>query len=437
MNDDFSENQAPGAAGREAGPDFVRDFDRVARRVRALGGTCSFGFWFITDLHVPSNFRGSGGLLARFVRETGLRAVVCGGDVPEAFGDGASLEASVAAYREDWVLPVERAGGLFFPLHGNHDFTIRAAADSDAGVSWPQERTRETLFSAAAVRDIGAAGSTVPGERGPAPSCAYFADFPDARVRLVAIDTHDAFDSSRSYWCVADGVSAAQADWIARRAIGTLPDGWSVVAASHAPLAGVAAEDRERAIFAPVCGIFAPLAREGRVLAAVSGHHHAERQSRTGGAWHVTEPCDAAYLDYIHGSQPWVPDLPPKERGTWAGQTFDAVQFDLGRGIAFFTRVGGGTDRAIHLRPVRVAAGGAIRLAPEFLDGPVSWACHDGAASAKRPNPARKYDYFYDYRFDVAEIGPDGVLRAKAPGDAVAIAAARDGARELFAVEVA
>ncbi|MBR1608600.1 MAG: hypothetical protein IJ678_03175, partial [Kiritimatiellae bacterium] len=93
--------------------------------------------------------------------------------------------------------------------------------------------------------------------------------------------------------------------------------------------------------------------------------------------------------------------------------------------------------RALHLRPVRIAAGGAVRLAPELLDGPVSWACHDGAASTKRPNPARKYDYFYDYRFDVAEIGPDGVLRAKAPGDAVAIATARDGSRELFAVEVA
>ena len=69
--------------------DIANGLSRVAGRVRALAETCQFGFWFITDLHVPSNLGRSGGMLARLIGETGMRHVVSGGDIPEAFGDRA------------------------------------------------------------------------------------------------------------------------------------------------------------------------------------------------------------------------------------------------------------------------------------------------------------------------------------------------------------
>ena len=406
---------------------FDLPLSRVAGRVRALSETCPFGFWFITDLHVPSNPCQSGERLARLVGETGLGTVVSGGDIPEAFGADSDIDESFARYRRHWVEPVERAGGSLFAIHGNHDMTIRSAPDAATGATWPPEKTRAALADTRAAR----ARSV----RDPS-SCAFYVDFPEAQVRLVALDTHDSVDPSRPFWGVASGVSSPQLDWLSGTALASLPAGWRVVAASHAPLAGVAADPDERLLYAAVLERFAPLAADGRFPLAISGHHHGERQSMTGGVWHVTEPCDAAYLDYIHSSLPWVPDLPVKEPGTWAGQTFDAVQFDFARGLAHFTRVGGGADRTLRLRPLRLCAGETARIGLETIPEPAAWGCYDSGYADKRPNPERKYDYFFDYHFDVAEIGPGGTLRALRPGEATVVARAAGGAREYIPVEV-
>lgn len=425
--------------------DFAAETGRVAERVRTLAASCPAGFWFITDLHVPSNHGESGGLLGRLIAETGLKGVVCGGDIPEAFGDRAALDESVVRYRALWVDAVERAGGEFLPLHGNHDLTIRSAPDVDDGFSYPPEKTRSAILDTAAVR---ARAKIDPG------SCAYCADFPEARFRLVAADTHDGFDSTRSWWAVKDSVSESQLLWLAENAFATLPSGWTVAVASHSPLGGVGANDAERKAYAPLLALLEAFQARSRiciggrdfdfsksggtVALALSGHHHAELQSCVGGVWHVTEPCDAAYLDYINRSKPWCDDLPVKERGTWAGQTFDAVQIDPVRGLAHFTRVGGGTDRTLHLSPLRLGVGetatpaaAGASASPLVLRG-----CYDAARAVARPNPARRYDYFTDYFGTVAEATPGGAVRALAPGEAVAVATTGAGHREYFPVIV-
>lgn len=400
----------------------------VAERVVSLSRSCQFGFWFITDLHVPSNCGKSGAMLARLISETGLKPVVCGGDIPEAFGTEAELDASFDRYRALWVDPVERAGGSFFAVHGNHDMTIRSAPGSETGATWPPEKTRAALADTAAIRSCAV--------RDPS-SCAWYADFPECGIRLLALDTHDSIVSSRQYWRVESGVSEPQLRWLRDCALASLPAGWRVVAASHAPISGVAAEAAEHELYAKVRDALAPLAAEGRIPLAISGHHHGERQSLVGGVWHVTQPCDAAYLDYIHSSLPWVPDLPVKEPGTWAEQTFDAVQFDFMHGLVHFTRVGGGANRVLRLSPIRVRVGETIRVNAETLPpGPLVWGCHDSDIADKRPNPERLYDYFYDYHHTVAEIDQDGILRAIRQGGATVVARDSSGTREYASVEV-
>ena len=59
---------------------------KVAARLRALSAKCDDAFFFITDLHTPSNHCVSGRILAKLVAETGVRKVLCGGDLTEAFG---------------------------------------------------------------------------------------------------------------------------------------------------------------------------------------------------------------------------------------------------------------------------------------------------------------------------------------------------------------
>ena len=424
---------------------FNSEIFRVAARIRGLSSTCPVGFFFLTDLHVPSNHGESAFQLVRLIAETGLRAVVCGGDIPEAFGARASLDASVARYRDLWIAAVERAGGDFLPVHGNHDLAIRLAADSSDGFTYPAEVTRDILLDTAAVHSH---ATVDPG------SCAYFIDYPEARFRLIVADTSDSVTAERPYWGVRDTMGESQVLWLAEKALATLPDGWCAVIASHIPFAGVAANDCEKASFAPLRTLLEAYQAHGRVTIAgrtfdfsgargfiplaLSGHYHAELQSCVEGVWHVTEPCDAAYLDYINRSAPWCPDLPVKEPGTWAGQTFDAVQIDMERGLVHFTRIGGGSDRTLHLAPHVLHVGETMRLSSPLLgDGPISWGTYDADRATPRPNPARRYDYFTDYFNTVADIAPDGTLRALAPGEAVAVARASNGVREYFPVTVA
>ncbi len=414
---------------------FDSQLSRVASRVRALSETCPFGFWFLTDLHVPSNHGESAPMLERLVADTGLRVVLCGGDIPEAFGDRASLDASIARYREHWVAAVERAGGEFFPLRGNHDLAIRLAPDSSDGFTYPADETRRILLDTAAVRSRAVVD---PG------SCAYFADFPEARFRLVVADTSDSVTTERPYWGVEETLAESQSRWLDEHALATLPEGWNIVVASHVALAGVAAGDADKANFAAFRDALEAFQSRGggRVALALSGHVHAELQSCVANIWHVTEPCDAAYLDYINRSAPWCPDLPVKERGSWAGQTFDAVQVDSVRGLVHFTRVGGGSDRTLHLRPLALRVGETLRLAascapaPQRPEGDVVWGAYDADRAVPRPNPARQYDRFTDYFHTVADIAADGTLRAISPGEAVAVSRAADGARDYFPVTV-
>ena len=421
------------------------ELSRVAARIRDLSRSCPVGFFFLTDLHVPSNHGESASLLGRLISETGIRAVVCGGDIPEAFGDRASLDASVARYRDLWVAAVERAGGDFLPVHGNHDLAIRLAADSSDGFTYPAKTTRDILLDTAAVRNC---ATVAPG------SCAYFVDYPEARFRLIVADTSDSVTTERPYWGVQDTMGERQVLWLAEKALSTLPDSWYAVVASHISFAGVAANDCDKASFAPLRTLLEAYQARGRatfagrtfdfsnargcIPLALSGHYHAELQSCVKGVWHVTEPCDAAYLDYINRSAPWCPNLPVKEPGTWAGQTFDAVQIDMKQGLVHLTRIGGGSDRTLHLMPLSLHVGETMRLsAPGLGDGPFSWGTYDADRARPRANPARRYDYFTDYFNTVADIAPDGILRALKPGEAVAVARAPDSVREYFPVTVA
>jgi hypothetical protein len=66
----------------------------------------------------------------------------------------------------------------------------------------------------------------------------------------------------------------------------------------------------------------------------------------------------------------------------------------------------------------------------------VRWACYDADRVDVSPHPDNKWQKRYRYFNDVAEISNDGVLTAKKPGEAVVLAIAPNGDKELFAVTV-
>ena len=108
---------------------------------------------FITDLHTPSNHCVSGRILAKLVAETGVRKVLCGGDLTEAFGGKASVDRTIADYREQWVKTVERvcAAGADVIVCGN---AVYAADDPGTAIQEIEtlgNAAREKALSARAV----------------------------------------------------------------------------------------------------------------------------------------------------------------------------------------------------------------------------------------------------------------------------------------------
>ena len=419
---------------------------KVAARLRTLSKGCDDAFFFITDLHIPANRCVSGRILAKLIAETDVKKVLCGGDMPEAFGGKASVDKTIAAYRREWVEAVERAGGEFYPAKGNHDFTIRDSPNAQGGFTYSGKEARDILMDTAAVRANAVTNKDDP------EACYYYVDFPKAKVRYIVADTTDSIATDRSFWAVKYGMGERQLNWLAEKALATIPSGWVALAMQHIPMTDiVSGESGNKKLFEPwrilleayqcrgkasVCGREYDFSKaEGVLLCNLTGHEHAERQTYQRGLWHITQPCDAAYSDYIVGSSPWCANLPKKEKGTVFEQTFDAVHIDHRNNVLHFTRIGGGGDRTIHLQPLRVAPGEAVKLSKLTISAcgtDVKWGCYDADRTRQERNPANKYQHFFRYFNDVAEITADGALTAKKPGEAVVLAMRSDGSKELF-----
>ena len=239
-------------------------------------------------------------------------------------------------------------------------------------------------------------------------------------------DTTDSIRTDRTYWAVKYGMGERQLMWLAENALMTLPAGWCAVVMHHIPVAEiVSGESGVPQTFAPWRSLleayqsrgvatvggrkFDFSSAQGRILCSLTGHEHAERQTYRNGLWHITEPCDAAYSDYIVGSSPWCAGLPKKEKGTIFEQTFDAIHIDRKNNVLHFTRIGGGADRTIRLNHDAIDVGDSLALAKNGA----AWGCYDADRAGKKPNPANKYQSFFRYFNDVAEISSSQTLVAK------------------------
>ena len=412
-------------AAEEGLPAYYGDYlAGLAQRVRERAAMGRDAFWFITDPHVPSNRKMSGRVLAKLIAETGVKKVICGGDIPEAFGGQKSVERSMAEFRQYWIDPIEAAGGRFYLAKGNHDFTIRESMETQNGF------TVDGRAAAAYILGTKAAKEVVKNDVDP--ECAYYYfDEPAAKLRYVVVDTTDSISPTRKYWAVEYGVHARQLDWLRAKAFGTLPKGWSAVVVNHIPVTTIVSNEGTAKLFADVRALLEAHASE--IVMDLSGHEHRESQTYQKGVWHVTEPCDAAYGDYIKGSLPWCPNLPWKKAGTVYENTFDAVVIGKDARIDF-VRVGGGANRTLMRNVMHVKVGETVRFTTSL--GAVKWGCYDADRVSFRPDPDNKWNRLLEYHSDFATIDAQGVLTGRKPGESVVVALAPDGRKELFPVAV-
>ena len=424
----------------------VRAASEKIRRHRDADG-CSVSFWFITDLHVPHNRMRSGGLLARLIGETSVEKVFCGGDLASAFGSARDLTNVVERLWEDhWRGPLERTGATLFLAKGNHDFSI--VTDRKRHVRhWYSSKDAAQVM----LRCNG--NAKLVGNAADPGSCYGYYDDTASDVRFVLADTSDIVRTggdctdARGHDC---RMSEKQLAWMAEVALGSVPKGRSVVVVQHIPMAsGVSDNPKDRSLdgfrallsayqqrgsctvagkscdFGERCG--------GDVLMDISGHHHSDRQSFEGGCLHLSIACDAAYQDYIRRAQ-IDRSLPKKDGGTRFEQTFDCIQVNPSAGVAYATRVGGGSDRIYHLKPVVVSSGESVRL-KSSLATPLTWTSFDCDACTidKRAASAEKY---WTFRRTHGSVDPDGVCSAGTSGPMMVVARGADGTCEFFPVEV-
>ena len=433
---------------------YAEHLAAVESKVKARLGDCPSSFFFLTDPHVKWNRKMSGRIVAELIRRTGIRIVLCGGDLVEAFGadyptDKGAIDYAISVYREHWVRPIRSAGGRLYTAKGNHDFTVRHAPGADA-----KSATGYTMDGLAArkfIRDEFTEGGIVSNADDPS-ACYYYFDDTAAKTRFIVADTTDSEAPGMTAWGVRSGMHDSQLRWLAERALGTTPAGYGIVAMHHIPCMGVVGKDEDAKRFTPWRTMLeAYQARKpwssgglaydfsnavGRIILDLTGHHHSERQTFSEGILHLTEPCDAAYDDYIYGSKPWCGDLPRKKKGTIYEQTLSVVQVDAVRRLVYVTRIGGGQDRVIHLDPVAVRVGATHRFAATRFVGSVSFACYDCDRAASKPIPGRPYDRLLEYRNDVASISPDGTLTAFRPGTSLVVARNAALEKEIFPVTV-
>jgi len=424
----------------------------IAAKVKTIAQTTVDGFWFITDLHITSNARNSGKALAALTPLTPLKKTFCGGDLPEAFSakfksSKEGVDFAIDFYKSFWVDPIEASGQLMYTAKGNHDFTIRYDAKTDDGFTYPGPEAHRVVMGSKGCQAKDVVTNTADPE-----ACYYYFDNAAAKIRYIVADTTDTIDPKAKYWAVRYGMHEPQIKWLADHAVATLPDGWGAVIVHHIPFTGVTGTVGDANRFAPFRRILEAYQNRGRVtyagkeydftqakgriLVDVCGHEHAERQTFQKGILYLTEPCDAAYGDYILGSKPWCGELPHKTRGSIFEQTFGAIQLDPARDLVYVTRVGGGQDRVLHTKSRTVAPGATHAFTAPKLRGPLTWGCYDAAAVKFVPNPKNRYNPIVTYTNDVAEIGADGTLKAKKAGECVVVAMDANLNKEIFPVTV-
>lgn len=412
---------------------------------------CEEAFFFITDLHIRSNRRKSGYLLARLIRETGIRKVLCGGDLTEAFADRyptdkMAVDFAIDAFRKDWVDPIKAAGGNLYVAKGNHDFTVRhsmSGADAKKGFTYPGLEAKRIIIDEWSEKNI----VSNPDDK---TACYYYFDVPAVKVRYVVADTTDSEDAGDTAWGVKTGMHSAQLRWLAGTALQTVPAGYSIVVMHHIPLTDVAgsAKDREdflqfrtllecyqnRCVF-ELDGDRYDFSKAGGWIAMdITGHHHGETLTYENGIMHISEPCDAAYRDYIYRSA-FCGKLPRKDVGTVNEQTFDVVQLDLAHHRAFMTRIGGGQDRVVHLKARNVQENGDIKIKPIVMDHVSAWKCYDGDKATRKPNPENKWSPLVEYHNDIGTISPDGIFSSKRKGVSIAVALDEALNKEIIPVQ--
>ena len=415
---------------------YVKYLDAITRKIEtnAERKGARGGFFFYADSHVLSNHGQSGFVMADLVGRTGIGRVFGGGDysVLHCKDDPKeAMERILKLHRECWRDPVEAAGGSFYAAKGNHDLIVfRKDSEKKSGFGYSSRHAREILMDTAAVRR--AASNPDDGH-----GVYFYTDDLSAQVRYIVADTSDGVRESdcdpKGLW-LGIKMRQIQLDWLRDKAFGTMPEGWRAVVMQHVPLAAVTiGRDEYIERFTPFRELMEKEAARGRMLADLSGHHHCDRFTHWRGLLHISLSCDCHYRD-AELLTPFCGTMAGKKKGTTNEQAFDCFQ-PCGD-LLFATRIGQGTDRVFHVKPLEMKTGDRLRLEAKELEGPLSWTVFDADAFTEIKGPGLMGDQRCQFTRSYASVSEKGEVSALRPGDVTVLAMDRMFNKEIFGIRI-
>ena len=366
-------------------------------------------FIFFTDTHFPDSEMDQPALFEPFCRNEGVSRVVWGGDAISRYASPDSAWAQQIVIEEQ----ISQFASVY-NVRGNHDFSRRLRPGETVGHTLNQEETAERM-KMIRPEDVISNGED-PG------ACYYYFDDAKARVRFLVLDTNDKIEDENAPMGAAYQIGEVQREWICTQAIGTAPEGWSLIIFSHVPMWWMSQSSKYPASFNRIREAAAD--RGLPILAWIAGHIHRDTQLAQDGQWEITSYCYTPTFPRV-----MMFDTEASTREGANKPCFDVVTLAKGHRILSFRRVGAGHSRVFHLETKEIQVGASCKLRPtlkkidrwEYLDAfgrylsQETWTYSCQSAS-----------------FDAQTRKVTGL----APGEAMIVAISPEGVRESFLVRI-
>lgn len=302
--------------------------DKISKIINnsSVANGCTFGF--ITDIHFFFNCLQSGVLLDKINKSVPLSLVVCGGDIPPAYGEYEKLIKSTELYNN---LRESFGGEKWLSVKGNHDYCIDGGSPKTLSAGFQYNQIVRPLETSNAVLNRG--------------KNYYYYDLSVQKIRFIVMDQYEITNPGDHSYGVAESISDQQLKWLAD----TLSvDDYSFIVFTHStcdsnlspnemlkPVREMlqAVNNRTTYTFSSINVDFTKT--KSRVVCNLAGHNHEDISHTTNNLLSITTTSDACLSDGTADRKP----------GTITEQAFDIITVDTDNRTIKAVRIGGGEDR--------------------------------------------------------------------------------------------
>lgn len=314
----------------------------LAETCKIMNG-CSFAFF--TDLHMPHNQKKSPYLLKDVLLSTPVPFVICGGDIPSAYGIRDSMEEWGSEFVK-WqdLIGKER----FFSIRGNHDFTVKTSSSDEtmapnSGATLPPSYTYNYMIRNQERFIVSSDPENM----------AWYIDIPAQKTRIIGINSCDGQTNDQTAsWGIYEIITQDQVDWILDKALDQ--DGYNYIFVSHIPsdpyfssysstqavlqaiMEALANHDELSFSDGTVTASADFTASTSKVICHIFGHGHSDGSHVLNNVLGIQTTCDALYNDDGYNGQ----------AQTITEQAIDVFCFDYDNGTIKAIRIGRGNDRS-------------------------------------------------------------------------------------------